>query len=352
MPSVRLRIGNEDLSGWTDAAIRRSLDTIAGSFTIGVKDTDTLEERIALTAGKPVSIAIDDETLITGYIDDYNPDVSAGASQTKLVGRCKTGDLVDCSTTNKPGTWKNAKPENIIRQLLNPNGNSFDIGLQVEADLGGELKEFSSIGKTVFDCISEILENKAAIPVSNGKGNLVITNVGDTKADDDLFYGVNIASASMNQNYLNRFSEYIVKGQQSTGGDSWSKSNTEKFATASDQYIERFRPKLITVGNDISSKGIQDRANWEAQIRAGRSIGVNVTLPTWLQSSGKLWRENMIVYVSIPKFRVDGDMLIQEISYNQNATSKSTQMKLVDPSIYKKEPKPVVKKKSSGGWVK
>jgi len=350
---VILVVGSKRLEGWTDLSITRSVDTLCGTFQLSMIDIWNLDDSIELTPGLPCIIYIGDERLITGYIDNQKPSVSTDASKISISGRCRTGDLVDCSAINVPGTWKDIGLRRICIALLNPDNNSFGISLITETDLGSSFKEFAiTTGESVFEAISRACQDRAVVPLSNEKGDLVLTNIGKHPAYDDLIYGMNVVSADAEANYLDRFSEYQVKGQQSGKGKTWDKSMTQKFATSSDEYITRFRPKIITMDNETTQESAQKRANWEAQIRAGRSISVNVTLPSWYQSNGELWRENLIVYVSIPKLRVDGELLIREVSYKLNTSSRSLALKLCDPGIYATEPKAIIKKKKSraGKW--
>lgn len=346
LSNIILKVDGEKFSGWTEAKISRSIETLCGSFTLKMIDVSD-EEIFSFSPNSLCSIYANNDLLITGYIDGQGPIISPNDASVTVSGRCKTSDLVDCSAINKPGSWRDIKVRQLITSLLNPNGNTFNIRLVVDTSLGEDVREFTlNSGESVYDAISRICEYRAFIPVSNGKGELVLTNVGSGKTNDNLVYAQNVPSAGGEFNFVNRFSEYIVKGQQSGRGKSWSKTNTQKVGIAKDEYITRFRPKVITAESEITSEGAQKRANWEAQIRAGRSSKINVQLPGWRQSNGDLWRENLRVFTFIPRLRVDGELLINEIEYNKTGESESVSMKLVDPIIYSKNPVKVIKKKT------
>lgn len=352
---IKIQVGTDAYEGWTDVSIRRSVDTIAGSFSFSIVDLWT-DERMIVTPGQPCKIFIGDDKIITGYIDILRPSVSADSNTIAIEGRCKTGDLVDCSVTNIPGSWKNIDLLKLVKAMLSPNQNRFNLDVLSDVDLGEKISEFSADpGESIFEAISKVCQYRAIVPLSDVDGNLLLTNIGRNPAADDLIYGMNIVNADSEITYVDRFSEYIVKGQKSGRGQSWGKSMTEKFARSTDEYIERFRPKVITADSEISTEMAQKRANWEAQIRAGRSASVNVSLPGWRQSNGDLWRENMTVYVSIPKLRIDGEMLIREVEYRLTTSEKRLNLKLADPSIYAPEPKQIIKKtkkktKTRGNW--
>jgi len=352
---VQLLVGTDRLEGWEAVSVQRSIDTLCGNFSIDMLDAWDLDTVIELYPGLPCNVIVNNEKLISGYIDKQIPRIDSTRNSITITGRCKTGDLVDCSATNNPGTWKNIELRGLVKSLLNPNGNTFNIVLKVDTNLGEKVKEFSiNTGETVFDAISRVCSDRAVVPISTNKGELLLTNIGGNKAYDDLTYGVNIESAEGEANFINRFSTYIVKGQQSGRGQGWTKQTTQKIGTSRDDYITRFRPKVISAESDISSIGAQNRANWEAQIRAGRSMLLTVFLPTWQQSNGELWKENLLVYVNIPKLRVDGELLIREVEYKLNHNKCSTRLTLVDPSIYAPSPKKIIEKKKRKKimWIK
>jgi len=347
---VTLNIGPDIFTGWSEVAINRSIDTVAGSFELAIVDVWDDDEVIGLYPLQRCKLKVGDRSLITGYIDKQSPTITESNSAVQISGRCKTGDLVDCSSVSTPGEWKNASIEKIVRSVLNPQ---FGINLVIDADLSKKLNKFNvNFGESVFETISRACENTAILPLSTVDGDLLLTNVGSSRAHDDLFYGGNIDSASVDVDFTNRFSSYIIKGQKTGDGGTWNKQKTNNiYAESSDQYIDRYRPKGISADNQISNTLAKRRVDWEAQVRAGRSVSVKVELPTWEQSNGDLWRENLIVYTYIPRLRVDGDMVVREITYKLNGNNRRLSMSLVEPDIYAPEPKPVKKKSRKGKAV-
>ena len=52
---------------------------------------------MGLREGLACEVRLGGEVVVTGYIDDYEPDLTETTSTICVEGRSRTGDLVDCS---------------------------------------------------------------------------------------------------------------------------------------------------------------------------------------------------------------------------------------------------------------
>lgn len=354
MDDVSLLIGSSKLTGWEEISVNKSMDTIAGSFNF--KMVDVWEgDPIDLVPNLSCSVSIDNTKVLTGYIDDVSIKAAQDDKYLTITGRDKTGDLVDCSADHKPGSWSKIGVQKLIYELVRP----FGLRVYAEADLGENIKEFTiNTGESPFDAIQRICQDRGILPLSNVDGDLVLTTSGINRSTDNLVYGENVVDAEVSYDFTNRFSLYKVKGQKTNDGDSWTTTTTEITGEAKDEGIPRYRPKVITADGQMTNSLAARRAAWEAQVRAGRSGKLLLTLPTWKQSSGALWTVNTIVSCDIPVFRVtpDQNLLIHEIEYKQSSEGGTTSvLHLIRDDSYAAEPKAVVKKKkrSQGygfGW--
>ena len=343
---VKLIVDGVAYSGWTDLDIKRSVETLSGSFRLSMVDIWG-DDPITFSPNTQCSIWSGSDLLITGYLDGQKLEISPDTNIIEITGRCKTADLIDCSANNKPASWKKGIPiVKLIGDLVAP----YNIKVITNSNFGNIEKEFSiTTGQSVFDAISDICKDKGIVPIGTTDGKLLLTTIGPISSTDKLIYGINIVTAEGVNNFKQRFSKYVVKGQKSGGGGSWgSKATTAIFAEAFDDNISRNRVKVITADNQITNSGAQKRANWEAQVRAGRSTSIRITSNEWRQSDGSLWKENLTTFVDIPKFRAEGPMLIRTVSYRMRSNERSIELDLVKPDIYKPEPPKKIKKKSRG----
>jgi hypothetical protein len=118
-----LKVNGTVYGGWTGIEIHRSIEHIAGGFVLEVTSRyPGLDVPMQLREGLPCEVWLGDDLVISGYIDEYETDDSPEHSSVKLIGRDKTGDLVDCSAIYKTGQWSNVSLQQIVADIAKPFG--------------------------------------------------------------------------------------------------------------------------------------------------------------------------------------------------------------------------------------
>ena len=328
-----LDINNNRFDGWQSVSIERSLETISGGFELSVTERWSGQDSARqINEGDQCTVKIGSDVVITGYVDDVNPSFDSESHSLAIQGRDNTGDLVDCSTIISPGQWRGYKLEQIARALLAP----FNVPIKVECDTGEAFKDFSiQQGETVFQAIERMCRLRAVLPISDGKGSLIITRAGSKRATTALVEGENILKADGNFSHKDRFSTVIVKGQ--TRGD---QHTTPEVATkykgmAFDPGIKRYRPLLVLAEGQANTKQCQDRAGWEIATRYGKATRINLTVQGWRQENGQLWEINTLVSVKSAILKINTDLLIVSTRMTLDDQSGTlTEMELVRPEAY------------------
>jgi prophage tail gpP-like protein len=350
---VSLTINGKRYLGWQEVSIRRSIETFAGSFDMSLVDSWKGKEAFEVKPEMACTVYIGRDLLIKGFVDEVSVDVGSSNHSLKVRGRCRSADLIDCSCLHKPGSWnKSMKIDKICEEILAPFGIKIinEIG-----DLGEKVQGFTiDSGESVFDIIKRLCDMRSILPIADIQGNLVFSSPGKSRSTDSIVYGVNVESASSTFSFMDRFKQYIVKGSRTSEGTGWDKSNVQVVGTATDPQISRYRPKVIVSDRRLSTKLAQNKARWEAQVRAGKSAEVIVTLPNWRQSDGTLWRENLMTIVDLEPLKIkQAEMVVVQVTYNYGLNGTSINMSLRRPDIYKADPSLVVqkrKKSSQAGW--
>jgi prophage tail gpP-like protein len=293
---ITLKVGGRIHEGWTSVEVNRSLETIAGSFSLGVTERyPGLQARFAIAPGMGCSLAIGGETVITGHIDDVEPSYDSGAHAIAFRGRDATGDLVDCSAlVEGGGRWMGQGLETIAAAICKP----FGIPVSVKASLGQPLREFHlQTGETAFEAIERMAKAYGVLPVSNGLGGLVFTRAGSGGAQSALTLGGNILKARGMFSHKDRFSRYIVLAQ-AAGDDYVDPSITVGgHGEATDPGVGRYRPLIIVADMPDLNANYQRRAQWEASVRAGRARKSSISVQGWRDDAGRLYRPNTMVKV-------------------------------------------------------
>lgn len=296
--------------GWKTARVPFGIEQIANSFDLNVTDRwSSLENKYPIKVGSQCQVLVDGELVITGFVDSNTPEFDANNYSISVSGRDATGDLVDCSAIHKSGQWAQASLDKIIRDLCAP----FNIKVIVDAPLGDKFPTYSiQEGETVHECIDRACRMRAVMPISDGKGNLVITRAKSGAPVAELIQGENILYARGEFTMNERFSQYFIKGQDRGSDDSFDtpETHTQVSATATDDYIKRYRPLIVIAEDKGSHATYKQRAEWERNVRRGRSARATVRVTGWRNVSGALWHANTLVHFKSSYLYADVTLLV------------------------------------------
>ena len=132
---------------------------------------------------------------------------------------------------------------------------------------------------------------------------------------------MNILSASGEVSWVDRYSVYTVRGQQSNALDGFTPEEAAHVeAEARDSAVTRHRPLTVMAEQGVSVQDARTRANWEATVRTGRARRASVVVQGWRQTreaGAALWRPGQIVRLTDDWLALDRDLLISSVSYSK-----------------------------------
>lgn len=328
MPDVVLTINARKYDGWIDVRIHRGIEQLSGMFVLTVSERwPGSAEPWPITPGDACTVTVDGITVITGHVDDVQPQFDAGEHRLQIAGRDAAGDLVDCSAANTPGRWENRTLTQIVVDLCKP----FKINVKAQIDVGARFKSFAlQPGETVYEAIERLCRFRGVLPVSDGLGNLVITGPGTVRSPVRLMQGENILAASGLLSWRDRHSQYIVKGCDSGFDTSTPEQNAGPKGTATDPNVNRHRPLIVIAEGPASSDKLKKRALWEAAVRRGRSGRAMITVHGWTHPKG-VWSPNHLVNVYCPWLRINGDMIITSVVLLRDKDGTRTDLEICRP---------------------
>jgi len=349
--TVALNINRQVHVGWSQATVTRSLETVAGTFSVTLSERDPGETQPrVIRPGDTCIVALDDETVISGYVDTISVDYSAGDHTLGVRGRDATGQLVDCSAATMPGEWHEETLENIATALCEP----FDIPVTLDADQGERFTRFRiEEGETAFEAIERACRFRAVLPLSDGKGGLVLGGPNRSRATVRLEHGVNILSASGSSSWLARYSEYKLLGQQAGNDFTFGEQAAHVSATAMDPGITRYRPLTIIGERTVNPDEAQARVTWESNVRAARGRTARVSLQGWRETpDGPLWAPGRLVRLTDAWLGIDEELLVSQVSQSLSANGTITELDLVpeDAFLQRQEPQETATDNQSGWW--
>jgi prophage tail gpP-like protein len=332
---VEIKVNGQIYGGWKTANISFGIEQIANSFNLSVTDRWAGQDvAYPIKTGAQCQVLVDGDLVITGHVDDVSPEFDANSHSITVAGRDATGDLVDCSAMHKTGQWANASLDKILRDICAP----FGIKVLVQAPLGNKFPTYSiQEGESAHECIDRACRMRAVMPVSDGKGNLVITRASSDKPVAALIQGENILYARGDFSQLERFSIYYIKGQDRGSDDNTDDAtiHSQVMASVSDEFIKRYRPLIVLAEDKGAHASYKERAEWERNVRRGRGTRASVRVNGWRNASGDLWRANTLVHLKCPYLGADVTLLVAGGAYIlDESQGQVTELQLVGRSTF------------------
>lgn len=316
MDNVTLTVGGQNHEGWTGVRITRGIDRIAGNFTLELTDKwPGQPSSRPLQPGQACTVAVDGQIVITGHIDDVEPEYDADRHTVNVSGRDRTGDLVDCAAIHKSGEWKDKTLDSIARDLCSP----FGIPVSVQTDVGGPLVHAFAIeqGETAFEALERAARMRGVLLMSDGRGSLVLGRAGTARINTELREGENIKTASGRFSMRGRFSRYIGKGTRPGGGFGSGSDVSEVLAEVTDSGVKRYRPTILIADGNADTGSMKQRVTWQRNINYGRAVQAQITVQGW-QHSGGIWQPNQLVPIRSAMIGLDDELLISKVELIKN----------------------------------
>ncbi|HEJ9179967.1 TPA: phage tail protein [Serratia marcescens] len=331
---LTLNVDNKIWGGWTEMSINRSLDSIAGEFDLEVTAQWSQAAPRSIKPGMACSVNIGQERVLTGYIDDFIPSYDDRNVSLRVMGRDKTGDLVDSSVVDKSGQWSGQKLEQIATVICKP----YSIQVITETDTGDAFGGVTlEQGETAFELLDRLAKQRGVLMTSDAQGRLVITRASTRRATVSLVLGRNILAARGRFSWRERASQYIVKGSVAAGGATWDDQPVKvvggRQTVVSDPEINRYRPKILVNEDNLTVGGASARGEWYKASALGEANTTEITVTGWRENgdTGPLWQTNILVSVDDPIQQLKADWLVKTVSFSHGSNGRITVLSLVPP---------------------
>ncbi|AOY00096.1 phage baseplate assembly protein [Jeongeupia sp. USM3] len=348
---VRLYVGGVPYHGWTSVRITAGVERQARDFELGViarwPATELAKVRQKVRVGDWCQVFIGDDLVLSGWVDATPVEYDDKQIDAGVKGRSRTCDLVDCSAINRPGRWAGQSVLVIAQALAQPYGVAV-------RDLSGKgairVSTFAiEQGETVYEAIDRLLRPWQLFASDNGRGELELLKIGVGRASDRLELGVNIWRGGAQQDAKDRFSEYVVKGQRVADDEVFGGAASEIRADARDTGMGRRRVLMLTQSGDATAATCSERARFERDVRAAKSMEAEYTVVGWRQQDGALWRPNLLVKVVDPLIGFNAELLIVEAEYSLSDEGLLCRLRVGLPDGYRPEPPDLDKARKKDG---
>lgn len=335
---LTLRIGGQELGGWTAVRVTRGVERLVSDFDIMATSRYKAANQLEVSPGDACQVLLGDDLAVTGYVDDLIPEVGPQGHTVRIAGRSRTCDLVDCAAVWPGSQIVNGTILRIAQDLAKPFGITVD---SQAADVGPNVPiTILNWGDTPFDLLEPMARLRALLMYDNPDGQLVLANLGKTLITDGIFEGVNVEAAAAAYSMRNRYSDVrVFRTKLNAFRDPGNESSFA--ADFSDETVPRYRPKFMVAetgdgGIDVAAM----RAQWTIARAVGRSAAVHVRVTGWRDGDGLLWTPNTLAQVRLPSLKLpEVTWLISEVTYHADANSgRTTEMVLMHPESFIPQP--------------
>lgn len=336
MAKVSLQVNGLAYGGWKAVRVTRGIECISGSADLQVSDRWAGQRKPwPIYEEDECKVLIDDEILITGFVDRRSVSYSADDHSLGVSARDRTSELVDCSAVLDKWEFRNTDLLKFAKKLCEPYG--------IEVTLNGTAQKIVRLcidpGDSVFEALERACRMTGYLAMSDGQGGLVLTRPGSSKVTTALIEGKNILAASGDFDATNRFRTYLVLGQHRGTDEDTAESAAHISAFAEDENVRRVeRTLVIRPEGSLTTEQAKQRAQWEATVRAARGDLVVVTVQGWTMGNGEVWPINALVHLKSPFLAIDGEMLISQATYTLDDGGTTTQLTLVRPDAFNPQP--------------
>ena len=348
--------------------VSRDLANIAGVFDVVLVDDTRLFRALPFAwgrpeggpetrQGQPITIAIDKEPVLIGWIDRASFRWSGEDIECHLQGRDKTGDLVDCAALpNGPAEFRGVDLLHVAEQVCKP----FGIPVKAEVSVGAPFTQLAlQPHMTALALLESGARQRSILLVSDGVGGLLLTRGGNSKAPAALRLGENVQEITAEFDWTHRFSEYIVK-QTSTrtntggapllttapplaasGGSFYGPFTVQEMRNiintgrAIDPEVTRYRPTVRLTRTQSGMTSVQEQAEWMLRLARGLSDSVQLRVLDWRAGPGlALWRPNAVTQVWDPYSGLDKEMLIAGVAHRLGPEGAVTDLRIAGRTAY------------------
>jgi prophage tail gpP-like protein len=334
---VTLAVGSQRIAGWTRVRITRGIERLPSEFDIEFTEYyPGANATVSVLPGAPCRVYIGADLMLTGYVDRYLPSLDADQHLIRVTGRGKCQDLVDSSAEWEGGQISGTSALDVAAKLAEPYG----ITVTAPDGPGLAIPQFNLMfGETAAEIIDRIARFSALLYYDGPDGNLILSQVGTTRAASGFAQGVNVERASASFTMDQRFSEYKVMMQSMAAlGDFGGAGDLQ--ASTADPQVPRHREKFIVC--EAGFQGIdlaQKRAIWEAKRRFGRSFQLSLTTDGWRDAAGRIWTPNSSVPISLPALKMNNlTWVIGEVTFLRDDKGTRAEISLMPPDAFTVEP--------------
>jgi prophage tail gpP-like protein len=336
--TITLQAGGREFNSWKSVEVVSSVDRDATVFTIEtVEVAAPLQSPFEIFNFRPrtqVRLLADGDLLCAGRVFEYLPLGFPGAHTVRCSAGGFSRQLTRSSPDHPTGFFENQTLLQIAQTLAAPFGVTIEaIGLGAVA--ANQLIPVFQIrrGSTVWAEIVRLAQQHGVTLYGNPEGGLDII-----RGTIDLHAGAIVQGGGPGMIPIESmsgllrdeaFAKVIALGQSAFGTD---EASLEPEGVAVNGKIEPYCVFECVNPEESSPVRLQAQADWLMARSIGESAQAVITVPTFRDIAGKLWRAGNSVFLHSGWLKISQIMAITEVRFQQDSDGGTrTQLTLKDP---------------------
>lgn len=324
--SIEVEGDSKEYIQFQSASITRSITQPVGIFSFTAPGPFNT---VKIRAEDPVTIRVDNAEILRGKVDNIQNKSDAGNNSRTYSGKSSMGQVAKSSAPLDPAEWRNVNAGQIIQNLLKPFGITprFDIRPQGNTDLT------ITPGDTVWNLIDKLLARENLFAWEVEPKVLVITRAPLSGSVASLEYGNQqiLRTEKYSLDTSARFALYTVIGESTPPLPFRAQAQAKDKAITTGELV-------IQLSGDVDNPRCQQVADYEAQVRAARSLNFGYRVPNWYNNAGKLWEPNVRVNIQDEENEIFGEHLLTTVKLAENQGDEWAILTFAAPEAYTAKP--------------
>jgi prophage tail gpP-like protein len=342
MGSAIVEVGGQRYDNFTALQVTRDKNnlTASGTITLSWPGAEMFNAQSApaqeMVDGAKGTMYLDGQKVATFRIDSRTSSGNKDSFKLDLAFRGLTASLVDSQADHPSGQENKKKAPEIVKKLM----EGYEPQLKDKSGGGGKQQERFVIqeGESVERAIRRAAREFGLLARENEDGDLILEKKGaDEGSGQALVLGKNFIQWSVKRDISPRHSKIKVKGASIPTDEKYGKKAEELVGDAVDDYVKFKRELHIFAESDQDKETLKKRAKQEMNRRKAQGLNVSLTMSTWSDDGGQLWKVGKMHHVTIPVDQVDDDLQVSAVSFTLTKDQREATLTLVDKEAYDDE---------------
>jgi len=328
---VSVLVGTQRFRFWTAVRVARALDAVdtvefAAPFD---PDDDAFRDAFRPFTFKNLTVSVGGDPLFTGTLVGVNPVTGADRRTVSVSGYATPGVLNDCTppASAYPLEFNNLTLEGLADALCEP----FGVPVVFNGPAGAAFERVAvDPGQTVLSFLAELAKQRGLVISSTPTGAMLFQKAVDPGAPVAILVEgaspvVSVTPFFSPQEYYSHITglQPVVVG---TEGSQYTVKNP---------HLAGLRPMTFRAP-DVEGGDIKQAVEAKAGRMLGNAASYSVSVASWRDPKGKLWRPNTTVMLHAPGAMVyqPYEFVVRSVLFDRDSRNESAELNLVLPGAF------------------